>query len=139
MIVLFLEHAKKKIISNREINSAVKAFFTDNLANHAISQAKNQLITISLSNGNKTYLIIPYTLVMMKLNDIIPEYKMDAKIERKACIFLTAVIEYILVEIMELSSNVARGNKRFTIKESDIQKAIHNDEELKKTLCRLGV
>lgn len=50
------------------------------------------------------------------------------------CINQAAVLEYICAEILELSGNSARDNKRHRIKARDIQLAVGNDEELSKLM-----
>merc|ERR1740138_1625652 len=47
-------------------------------------------------------------------------------------IYLTAVIEYIVAEILELAGNAAKEQKKNRIIPRHIQLAIRNDEELNK-------
>jgi histone H2A len=49
-------------------------------------------------------------------------------------VYLTAVLEYVTSEIMELSGNVCRENKRKRVTPEDISMAIRGDPELAK-LC----
>merc|ERR1712032_586551 len=56
-----------------------------------------------------------------------------------ASIYLTAVIEYITAEILELAGNAAKDQKKQRIIPRHIQLAIRNDEELNKYLSRVTI
>ncbi|KAJ9696348.1 hypothetical protein PVL29_008527 [Vitis rotundifolia] len=51
-----------------------------------------------------------------------------------APVYVSAFLEYLAVEVLELSGNVARGNKKNRIVLRHIQLAARNDEELRKLL-----
>ena len=54
-------------------------------------------------------------------------------------VYLTAVLEYVTSEIMELSGNVCRDSKRKRISPEDISMAIRGDPELAKLCAGMSV
>lgn len=47
-----------------------------------------------------------------------------------SAVYMAAVLEYLVAEILELSGNAARDNRKKTIKPRHVQLAIRNDVEL---------
>ena len=131
----------KKTISSREIQSAVRLVYPGELAKHAVAAgtkavAKYNATQVSggvpkgdgTSRSFRADLQFPVTRtekLMMSLT--CAERKSDS-----AAVFLTAVVEYIVAEVLELAGNVARDQKRTRIIPRSIKLAIDNDSELQK-------
>nr|XP_060625748.1 histone H2A, sperm-like isoform X2 [Anolis sagrei ordinatus] len=56
-----------------------------------------------------------------------------------ASVYLTAVLEYLTAEILELAGNAAHENKRQRIAPRHIQLAVRNDDELNKLFAHVTI
>jgi len=56
-----------------------------------------------------------------------------------APVYMAAVLEYVVAELLELSGNAAKDNKKTRIVPRHIQLAVKNDEELNKFIGRATI
>lgn len=92
---------------------------------------------LAVSKSTKAGLVWPVARVNNKINKDYP--KLVKRIGAGAPVFIAAVTEYMMAEIIELSMNQARANKRSRITVADITTAIRNDPQLHKAMHGLVV
>jgi histone H2A len=85
------------------------------------------------SKRNDRLLVLPVSLIAKKLRTD-KRYHWGKPVTKEASIRMTACIEYLMSELVELAGNVARDVKRTRIEPRHIQIAVRNDEELNKLL-----
>jgi histone H2A len=129
---------KKKSITSREIQTAVRLVLPGELAKHAVSEG-TKAVTKFLSGNDggegrtsksfRAGLQFPVGFFHRYLQE-----KTKLRVGKGAPIYLAAVLEYLTAEILELAGNASRDNKRVRIIPRHIMLAVRNDEELNKLL-----
>jgi histone H3/H4 len=142
-------------LSMNTINSAVRNLLPGELAKHALSEAGKALSKYKSSAGphdmkhvkSMTHLnLSPVTVkkmvknmevyAFMKANELdVNDFK-DIPVE--SFIFLAAVIEYLMAEILDIAGNAASDNRKSTIGNWHIELVLLNDEELTELFTRVG-
>jgi len=146
--VILMDHNRSKTLSSRDVQSTVRLFFVGTIAKHAVSEGtkvvtkfvsfvKKQKQKKRISNAKKCHLIIPPSRIRTVFEIILPEYTHNTRISFTAPVYLAAVTQYFIAELMELSGNVANKNQKSIIHIDCLKHVIQNDDELKRTLCKL--
>ncbi|KAK1644488.1 hypothetical protein QYE76_062293 [Lolium multiflorum] len=86
--------------------------------------------TKSVSRSSKAGLQFPVGRIARYLK----AGKYAERVGAGAPVYLSAVLEYLAAEVLELAGNAARDNKKTRILPRHIQLAVRNDEELSKLL-----
>ncbi|KAF2074264.1 hypothetical protein CYY_004438 [Polysphondylium violaceum] len=122
--------SKKRTLSAKSIQTAVRLCLNGELSRHAVAsgvQAVSQAKT-----DKKPAIPISYVRNQIKSSLTI------LRISKSACFYLSAVLEYLLSEILELSINRATNDKKRLITPRFIFLSICCDEELNKTFNKPG-
>lgn len=129
-------------ITSRDIQSAVSSVLPGELAKHGNSEGTKAIMKFNASMtsgaggprrasravGSRAGL----TFSVSRTKHLIKNLSFGARVGMGAPIYLAAVLEYIVAEILDLAGNRARDMKRVRIKRRFILLAIHGDYELHK-------
>eukprot|EP01130_Rhizamoeba_saxonica_P003615 TRINITY_DN1509_c0_g1_i2.p1 TRINITY_DN1509_c0_g1~~TRINITY_DN1509_c0_g1_i2.p1 ORF type:complete len:185 (+),score=23.13 TRINITY_DN1509_c0_g1_i2:58-612(+) len=113
-----LEMQGKKICSSREIQTSVRLVVPGELAKHAISEGTKACVKYmnykkeGEGNLNKN-VASGLTLSCSRIRNLMLLLTPIQSVGQCADIYLTAVLEYLLAEILELASIVTKDMKRF--------------------------
>jgi histone H2A len=71
--------------------------------------------------------------VYLALREMSQKFHYNRKVDLQFAIRVSAVLEYLIAEMLELAGNVARENNKVRVTDRHLVKAIESDDELKKT------
>lgn len=140
-LVVLAEHATTRTISSRDANTATRLIFHGELGKRAVSEGTkavtrfvsyNKRKSSRTASKDKANLILPPSRFRAFLSECAPDHRTDIRISPNAVIYLTAVIEYLLAEILEIS---AKDSPKIT--SEIIRDRISQDDEVSKTICHI--
>jgi histone H2A len=144
--VFLVGHCGAKTVSQRAVESSVKLNIPSNMARHALIEGRKACIKYEGTNAGSTRK--PITAAKRAGIQIPPSrarkliennLSKGFSISQLGCVYLAAVLEYLSAEILELSGNAARDNRRSTINSQHLQHAIRSDDELDKLLRDVAI
>jgi len=129
----------KSTLSARELQNRVRFIMPFDLAKFAVSEGTKAVTKFSGSNKKgvrsnvRAGLVFPPARAerMIRATGI-------SRISAGASIYLSAVMEYISAEILELAGNTARDNKKVTISVKHINQVVNSDACLDKLCKKIG-
>ena len=133
---------RKKTLSITEMETAVILVMSGSeLEKHALHEGKKCVTrfndsSITGTGAEKAGLKLS---VSKTANSIRNNLAKDERLSSTASVYTTAVLEYILAEIVELSANACEFDKKKIITPVHIKQAIENDPELNKLIKFLNV
>ena len=92
-----------------------------------------------ISNGSKSSNKAGIVFPIPRIKRYLKKGRYNKRIGQGAAVYLTAVLDYLAGEVLELAGNAARDNKKKTINPHHITLAILNDEELNKLIGNVTI
>jgi len=133
---------EKKTLSAAEIETATILIISPSkgLEDHSLNNGKK--ILTKVRNAKKGGTLAEKAGLILSVSKTANSIRNNLKKENlsvNASIYATAVLEYILAEILELSGNECRSDKKKTIKPNHIKKAVESDFELEVLMSTLNI
>jgi histone H3/H4 len=141
-VIRLTEIAKKKTMSDKEVTNAVRVLFSGDLANNSIREGIKSVEKFSAesskgsSRQGKAGIIFPPSIAEKFLRNF--GYS-KAMVTSTAPVFLAAVLEYLVAEILLLASKSSNINKRIRITIRDLQISVGEDKELSELFNKLNI
>ena len=129
IIYMLMKDQKKNTINCLTVENAIKIFLSGDLKKNAIQIATDVL------NGIYNLIIPGYLLekFLRKFNNS------NYKISKKSIIYMTAIIEYLIGEVLDLAFTYTKYQKRLRINVGDIEQSLREDIEFEPILLKYNI
>ena len=137
---LLVKNSHRQTVSARDIQSAVRLNLRPAIAKHAISEGTKAITKYSTSTGGNVVNRVPKSaraglqFQVARGESIIRTEQRGDRVSDSAPVYLTAVLEYLCAEFLDLAGNAAKDKNRNTITTRHLSLAILQDEELKQII-----
>jgi hypothetical protein len=129
------------VVTEKELIVAIKNIFSEIQSEEAISAGKKAVKSFHASPASNRYsdlgvhseLLFSPEIVALTATYLLPEGK-NLKFSTSAIIFLTAVLEYVANEILDLCKTCIDDHSQTEITARDVYLAVRGDEQLDKLL-----
>ena len=131
--------AKKKTISNKEIENVLKIILFGELLNCCIKEGRKasemylSQDNIKGSRQNRANIIFSPSIVEKFLRNS------KLMVSNRSPIYLAAVLEFITYEILDISIGICKQHKRIRLTIRDLELAVRNDIELNVLFKKLNI
>lgn len=138
-----LVFCNKRICSIKEIKIAARFFFKGKLLINSIAEGQKAVDNFSsfdpslknVAKNTRANIIIPPSLISKIFKDNCIAFSSSSP----ASVFLAAVLDYLIHDILDLSVILCRDNKRTRINIHHIQSVVNNDIELQSIFKSLNL
>ena len=133
--------SKKKTISEKEIHNSIKLVLEYGLLQNALLEGDKAIDVFKNSNDkgsrqNKAGIIFSPSVCEKFLRNFGNSKIMVTSL---APVYLSAVLEYLTFELLDLSSDYVHNNKRVRITIRDIEIVVRNDSEFNKLFNKINI
>lgn len=131
-----------KTISSREVQTSVRLLFPDELSKYAVSEGTKSVIKYNASKDDepskKSEKTAPVsrsasaglTFPVTRVENIMRSLSNVERVSGTAAVYMAAVLEYVIAELLEIAGRVTAESKKMRITPRHIKLAILNDAEL---------
>uniref|UniRef100_A0A915BPT5 Histone H2A n=1 Tax=Parascaris univalens TaxID=6257 RepID=A0A915BPT5_PARUN len=130
------EDTAKTVMKSSKENASTSTNFKKRQTNRPIKTVRSDGFKEKrISKSARAGLQFPVT----KFHRLMKEAHRAKRVTQSAAVYLSAVVEYLSAEILELSGNACRDNKRKRLVPRHILLAVKNDEELDKMCSKVTI